>query len=96
MTTGGNEADGLSGHAPIALITPAQPRAPRRIGLMRKALIIGFGVLITVAGVIFAVQGLGYLHGSVMTGTTLWAVLGPLVAVTGLGIVALGVRSARR
>jgi uncharacterized membrane protein YqgA involved in biofilm formation len=63
---------------------------------MRRALIVGFGVLITVAGVIFAVQGLGYLHGSVMTGTTLWAVLGPLIAVGGLCIVALGVRVSRR
>lgn len=63
---------------------------------MRRALIVGFGVMVTVAGVIFALQGLGYVHGSVMTGTTLWTVLGPLIAVCGLCIVALGFRVSRR
>lgn len=63
---------------------------------MRSALVVGCGVLITIAGVIFAVQGLGYLHGSVMSGTTLWAVLGPLIAVGGLCIVVLGLRTSRR
>lgn len=63
---------------------------------MRRPLVIVVGVLITVAGVIFAVQGLGYLHGSAMTGTTLWAVLGPVIAVGGLGVVALGLRASRR
>jgi uncharacterized membrane protein YqgA involved in biofilm formation len=63
---------------------------------MRRALIVGVGILITIAGVIFAVQGLGYLHGSAMTGTTLWAVLGPVIAVGGLALVALGFRTARR
>jgi uncharacterized membrane protein YqgA involved in biofilm formation len=64
--------------------------------LMRRALIVGLGVLVTVAGVIFALQGLGYIAGSVMTGTTLWSVLGPLIAVGGLGIVAVGFRVSRR
>jgi hypothetical protein len=63
---------------------------------MRRALMVGSGVLITIAGVIFAVQGLGYLHGSVMTGTTLWAVLGPIIAIVGLCVVALGLRASRR
>ncbi len=63
---------------------------------MRRALIVGFGALVTVAGVIFALQGLGYLAGSVMTGTTLWSVLGPVIAVGGLCIVAMGFRVSRR
>jgi hypothetical protein len=63
---------------------------------MRRDLIVGFGVLVTVAGAIFALQGLGYIAGSVMTGTTLWAVLGPVIAVCGLGIVAVGFRVSRR
>ena len=40
------------------------------MGYMRRALIVAVGVLVTVAGVIFALQGLGYVHGSVMTGTS--------------------------
>jgi hypothetical protein len=63
---------------------------------MRRALIVGVGVLVTVAGVIFALQGLGYLAGSTMTGTTLWSILGPVIAVCGVGIVAVGLRASRR
>jgi hypothetical protein len=63
---------------------------------MRRVLIVGVGVLVTVAGVIFALQGLGYIAGSGMTGTTLWSVLGPLIAVGGLCIVAMGFRVSRR
>ncbi len=63
---------------------------------MRRALIVGAGVLVTIAGVIFALQGLGYLTGSVMTGTTLWSVLGPIIAVGGLAVVAVGFRVSRR
>jgi hypothetical protein len=63
---------------------------------MRRALIVGVGVIVTVAGVVFALQGAGYIHGSVMTGTTMWKVLGLVIAVCGLGIVALGFRMSRR
>jgi len=63
---------------------------------MRRGLLIGLGALVTVAGVVFALQGLGYIGGSSMTGTTLWAVLGPLIAVLGLASVAAGLRSRRR
>jgi hypothetical protein len=63
---------------------------------MRQGLLIGFGALATVAGVTFALQGLGYITGSVMTGATLWAVLGPLIAVIGLSMVAAGLRARRR
>jgi hypothetical protein len=66
------------------------------MGHMRRALTVGFGVLVTVAGVVFALQGLGYVHGSTMTGTTLWTVLGPVIAVCGLSIVARGFRLRRR
>ena len=63
---------------------------------MRRGLLIGFGALVTVAGVVFALQGLGYIGGSSMTGTTLWAVLGPLIAVLGLTIAVAGLRVRRR
>jgi hypothetical protein len=63
---------------------------------VRRGLLVGLGVLVTVAGVVFALQGLGYIGGSSMTGTTLWAVLGPLIAVLGLATVAAGLRTRRR
>jgi hypothetical protein len=59
---------------------------------MRKGLLTGFGGLLVVAGVVFTVQGLGYLGGSVMTGVTFWAVAGPVIAIIGLAIAAAGLR----
>ncbi|WP_328293383.1 hypothetical protein OG218_11660 [Kineococcus sp. NBC_00420] len=51
------------------------------------------GIVITAAGVLFTLQGLDVLGGSGMSGKTLWAVLGPIIAIVGLVLV---VRSARR
>jgi hypothetical protein len=66
---------------------------------MKNGLLIGIGLLATIAGIIFALQGVGVLGGSAMSGTTLWAVLGPLIALAGIALAALGLwrsRSARR
>lgn len=63
---------------------------------MQRGLLVGLGALVTVAGVVFALQGLGYIGGSSMTGTTLWSVLGPLIAVLGLAMIAAGLRARRR
>ncbi|WP_456846292.1 hypothetical protein [Cellulomonas sp. P5_C6] len=60
---------------------------------MRKPLAVVLGVVLLVIGTIFALQGLGYLGGSAMTGVTLWAVVGPIIAVVGLVLI---VTSARR
>jgi hypothetical protein len=62
---------------------------------MKKALLTGAGVLITVAGVIFTLQGLDLLGGSVMTGVTFWAVVGPLIAVAGIVMAGIGLLSRR-
>jgi hypothetical protein len=59
---------------------------------MKRGLLAGFGALLTVAGVIFTLQGVGYLGGSVMTGVTLWAVLGPVIAIIGLAMALAGLR----
>ena len=45
---------------------------------------IGAGLLLVVVGAVWTMQGLGYLPGSVMSGVTLWAVVGPVVALLGL------------
>jgi hypothetical protein len=62
---------------------------------MKSSLIIGAGALITVAGVIFALQGLGYIGGSVMSGVTFWAVGGPVIALAGIGVAVFGMRHRR-
>jgi hypothetical protein len=63
---------------------------------MRGPVLIAVGALIAVMGSVFFVQGIGVLGGSTMTGDPLWAVLGPLIAVGGLVVVVLGVRTRRR
>jgi hypothetical protein len=35
-------------------------------------------------GALWTLQGLGFVGGGVMSGVTLWAVIGPIVAVVGL------------
>jgi hypothetical protein len=59
---------------------------------MRVVLLVAAGAVLTIAGFIWTLQGLGYVGGSVMTGVTLWAVIGPLVAIIGLALVGFGLR----
>jgi hypothetical protein len=62
---------------------------------MKSSLLISAGALITVVGIVFALQGLGYIGGSVMSGVTFWAVAGPLIALAGIAMAVFGVRSRR-
>jgi hypothetical protein len=63
---------------------------------MRRIVLVVIGALVTLAGIVWTLQGLGYISGSFMTGATLWAVIGPVVALIGLGIAAFGFRGRRR
>ena len=63
---------------------------------MRQIVLVVIGVVAAVAGVVFTLQGLGYVGGGFMSGATVWAVIGPLVALAGLGLITLGLRSRRR
>jgi hypothetical protein len=56
---------------------------------IRVALAVA-GILIALAGIVWTLQGLGYITGSFMTGDTLWAVIGPLTGVAGLALIVLG------
>ena len=62
---------------------------------MNKNLRVGLGVLLVLVGLIWTLQGLGYLAGSVMTGVTLWAIVGPIVAILGIWLVARAIRISR-
>ena len=59
---------------------------------MKRALTIGVGVLLMLAGAIFALQGAGAMGGSAMSGVTFWAVIGPVIAIAGLILAAVGLR----
>jgi hypothetical protein len=62
---------------------------------MMRGLLVGVGALVAVAGIIFTLQGLGYIGGSVMSGVTFWAVVGPLIALAGIALAAAGLRRRR-
>jgi hypothetical protein len=49
-----------------------------------------FGVLIVLAGAVFAGQGLGFIPGSVMTGDMKWFWIGSVMVVLGLALGAAG------
>jgi len=57
-----------------------------------RALPIALGAMMIVVGAIWTFQGLGYLEGSPMTDQTLWAILGPLLAGLGVGLILVAVR----
>lgn len=62
---------------------------------MKKGLLIVVGALVALAGVVFTLQGLNVMGNSAMSGHTIWAVLGPLIAVIGLIAITAGVRQGR-
>ncbi|MFB9236776.1 hypothetical protein ACFFWC_14645 [Plantactinospora siamensis] len=63
---------------------------------MRAWLVFALGLLATVVGALWTVQGLGYVGGSVMTGDRFWAIAGPVVSLVGLALIAIGLRRRRR
>ena len=58
-----------------------------------RSLFVALGVAMVLIGAVWTAQGLGYLEGSPMTGVQTWAIIGPLVAGLGVGLV---LASARR
>ena len=57
-----------------------------------RPLPIALGAIMVVVGAIWTFQGLGYLEGSPMTDQSIWAILGPLVAGLGVGLVVVAAR----
>jgi hypothetical protein len=62
---------------------------------MRTGVLMAVGAVLTVAGVIWALQGFGVIGGSFMSGDSVWAIIGPVVAVIGVVLVAIAVRWGR-
>lgn len=61
---------------------------------MRTAAFV-LGVLVALAGAVFALQGIGLLPGSTMSGDPKWAVIGAVMVVIGVAAVVLGLRKRR-
>jgi hypothetical protein len=59
---------------------------------MSGPLRIGLGILLVLVGALWTLQGLGVVGGSVMSGVTLWAIVGPLVVLAGIALIVTGRR----
>ena len=57
-----------------------------------RALGIALGVLMVLVGALWTGQGLGYVGGSPMTDQTIWAIIGPILAGLGVGLVVVSAR----
>ena len=51
---------------------------------------VGGGIL-TAVGVVWTLQGLDVLRGSVMSGSSLWATIGPIVIVVGVALLVVAI-----
>ena len=54
------------------------------------------GILLSGVGLVWTLQGIGVLRGSVMTGSSLWATIGPIVLLVGLVLIGIAIAIARR
>jgi apolipoprotein N-acyltransferase len=59
---------------------------------MQTVLTLVAGIVLFVGGIVWMLQGLGVIGGSVMSGVTLWAVIGPIVALGGLSLAVIWLR----
>ncbi|WP_203581075.1 hypothetical protein [Microbacterium hibisci] len=54
------------------------------------------GVILAAVGLLWTLQGLNVLGGSAMSGSALWATIGPIVLVAGLVLIGIGIARRRR
>lgn len=61
-----------------------------------RIVVVIVGIVVALFGLLFALQGFGAVHGSPMSNTTMWSVLGPLIAIAGVIIAFVGWRGRKR
>jgi drug/metabolite transporter superfamily protein YnfA len=59
---------------------------------MTRPLLLAIGVVLVLVGLLWFLQGIDVVGGSGMSGQTLWAVVGPIVALVGAGVILAGNR----
>jgi hypothetical protein len=62
---------------------------------MKSRLLIAAGVVVVIVGTVFALQGFGVIKGSAMSNSHPYEVVGPLIALAGLMLAAVGLRQRR-
>lgn len=59
---------------------------------MKRWVPVAVGIILALLGAIWALQGIGLLAGSVMTGQPIWIVIGLAVVAGGVALVVFGAR----
>jgi uncharacterized RDD family membrane protein YckC len=54
------------------------------------------GVILSAIGLVWTLQGLDVLRGSAMSGSPLWATVGPIVLVVGVALIVIAIARRRR
>ena len=63
---------------------------------MGKIVATAIAALLIAIGGVWTLQGLGYLKGSSMTGNTVWATVGPIVAAFGVALIYVAFRGPKK
>jgi hypothetical protein len=61
---------------------------------MSRPVAFALGGVLVVIGLVWFLQGIDVLGGSAMSGVTLWAIVGPIVALAGVALIVGGARTA--
>ncbi|MBW8735809.1 MAG: hypothetical protein JF621_01280 [Streptomyces turgidiscabies] len=64
--------------------------------MKKNWLVLVLGALLIFFGLTWTLQGIDVMKGSAMSGVTLWAVVGPIVALVGLVVLGVGIARRRR
>ncbi|MET7477029.1 hypothetical protein ABZT17_22030 [Streptomyces sp. NPDC005648] len=64
--------------------------------MKKNWIVLALGALLTLAGVAWTLQGMNVMKGSAMSGVTMWAVVGPIVALGGVVLLGVGLARLRR
>ena len=75
-------------------IRPSAPSRCYALAMKRSWPFLVPGVILSLAGLVWTLQGLNVVRGSAMSGSSLWATVGPIVLV--IGLVLIGIAIARR
>jgi drug/metabolite transporter superfamily protein YnfA len=62
---------------------------------MTRSSLIAVGAVLIIFGGVFFLQGVDVLGGSGMSGKTVWAILGPVIALLGAATLVAGLRRSR-
>ena len=81
-------------HVGLPGAVPLGPTTPGYAATMSRPVAFALGGVLVVIGLVWFLQGIDVLGGSAMSGVTLWAIVGPIVALAGVALIVRGARTA--